>query len=158
MPSFVTDGNNGMDAPSAIASGFFINKLYYGLPALFMSGALSFFWRPKVLAQYGNRGSAAIMGGASVGSAVIFGSTFAVWRGMDPYEVNNAMSVGGAIGLFAVIALVLVVNYFKKKEDADILEVAAELQEALEGKKPARKAPAKKVVAKKVPAKKVVKK
>lgn len=149
MPAFVTDGTTGMDAPSAIASGFAISKIYYALAGLFGGYMLSFFWQPAKLKGHGRLGAGAIIGGISVGSAVIFGGALSIFLGLDPNDANIALAVGGGIGIVAVAIVSLLANFFDKREGSDLLEVVQEIR-SVGVKKPTRKPAAKKVAAKKV--------
>lgn len=110
------------------ASGFALSKLYYGIAGLFGGYMLSFFWQPAKLKNHSRAAAGAIIGGASVGSAVIFGGALSVFLGLDPNDANVALAVGGGIGIMAIGIMSFVANFFDKREDQDIVEVATELR------------------------------
>jgi hypothetical protein len=124
------------------AASFIVAKIYYGLAAMFSGYALSFFWQPAKLRNHGRLAAGAIIGGISVGTAVIFGGGLAVYLGMNPNDANTALAVGGSIGIVAVAIISLLANFFDKRENHDLLEVVHEVT--------TRKAPAKKVARKAV--------
>lgn len=137
---------------STAASGFALSKLYYAISGLFGGYFLSFFWQPAKLRQHTRGAAGAIIGGASVGASVIFGGAVSVALGLDPNDANIALAVGGGIGMTAIGIMSFVANFFDKREDKDIFEVATEVRGMAAGNpKPAakKKAPAKKVAAKK---------
>lgn len=119
-----------VDPLSTTASGFAITKLYYALAGLFGGFVLAFFWQPAKLKAHGRMAAGAIIGGISVGCAVIFGGATAVFLGMNPNDANIALAVGGAIGLVSVAIISLLANFFDKRENEDLLEVLKELKGA----------------------------
>jgi hypothetical protein len=153
---------------STAAGGFAISKIYYAIPALFVSLVVVFLRNKPTFKNHGRMATGAIVGGSAVGFSVVFGGALAVWLGMDPQDANIAMAIGGAIGLFSFTLVKVIVNFFDRMEDKDIVEVAAEVRGMVTGNAPQRRevaeipkpapAPAKKKpAAKRAPAKKVVK-
>lgn len=133
--------------PVVTGISFAISKIYYGIAALFGGFMLSFFWMPDKLKEYTPIAAGAIIGGISAASGVIFGGWLAIRLGMDPYDANTALAVGGAIGISAVGIIALIANTFNNRKNKDLLEVVQEVRQAT---KPAvKKTPAKKVVRKK---------
>jgi hypothetical protein len=139
-----------MEPTSTSALSYALSKVPYGLAALFMGMGFIFFRKEQTIRTHGKLASAAIIGGACTGSAVIFGGALAVYFGMDPNDVNTATAIGGGIGLIAVSLLIALANYFDKNEDKDILELVQDVKAAVAN-------PADKLVAKPA-AKKVVRK
>jgi hypothetical protein len=117
-----------MEPTSTAASGFAISKIYYALAGLFGGTALSFFWMPEKLRQHSKLAAGAIVGGISVGSAVIFGGIVAIKLGMNPDDANTALAIGGGVGIVSVAIISLLANFFDKREKKDLLEVIKELK------------------------------
>jgi hypothetical protein len=113
---------------TTVAAGFAISKIYYAVAGLFGGAALAFFWTPAKLSKHGRMAAGAIVGGVSVGSAVIFGGALAVYLGMDPNDANTALAVGGAVGVSSVAIISLLANFFEKREGKDLLEVVNEVR------------------------------
>lgn len=140
------------------ATGFAISKIYYGIAALVVSMAVLFMRKNPRLNNHGRIATGAIVGGSAVGFGVTFGGFIAIYLGMNPDDANVALAIGGAIGLFSFTVVKILVNWFDKMEEKDIVEVAQEVHTVVTSlKKAPEKAPAKKVPAKKVAVKKVAK-
>jgi hypothetical protein len=139
------------------ATGFAISKIYYGLSALVVSMAVLFMRKNPKLNNHGRIATGAIVGGSAVGFGVTFGGFIAIKLGMNPDDANVASAIGGTIGLFTFTVVKVLVNWFDKMEEKDIVEVAQEVRGAVSGTTPAKKAPVRKVPAKKAPAKKAAK-
>lgn len=133
-----------MEPTSTAATGFALSKVYYGISSLFGGFMLSFFWMPERLKKHTPVAAGAIIGGVSVGSGVIFGGALAVYLGMNPNDANTALAVGGGIGLVAVAIVSWLANFFDRRQDKDILEVATEIRSAPKktAKKTVRRKPA----------------
>lgn len=101
---------------------------------------ISPFWQPAVLREKGRLMAAAATGGIAVGSSFVLGGAVAHAAGLDGQDLDVALSIGAAIGILSVFALNAVANYFRKKESADIMEVAAEVR-SMTNSKPAAKRP-----------------
>lgn len=134
-----------MNESTSAALSFISNKLYYGLPALFVSMVVLFLSKKPMLPGHGKAATGVIVGGTSVGCAVIFGGAIAVWFGMSPEDANISMAIGGGIGLSAFTIVKALVKYVDKMEDKDIVELAQEVKGAV---KAVAGTPAKKVVRK----------
>jgi len=141
---------NGMEpTTTTAASGFIATKIYWGLSALFMAMVVLFLKKQKTLAGHGKVATAAIVSGVSVGSSVIFGGSLAIWFGMNPDDVNTAMSLGGAIGLVSFTIIASLVRCLDRLEGKDIVEVAQEVKaDVAKVRAPAKKVPAKKTTRK----------
>lgn len=109
--------------------GFALSKVYYSLSALFMAMVVLFLKKNPTLPGHGKVATGAIVGGVSVGSAVIFGGAIAVWLGKDPNDLNTALAIGGAIGLVAWFVIYSLVKYLDKLEDKDIVEAMKAVKE-----------------------------
>jgi Kef-type K+ transport system membrane component KefB len=112
---------------TAAATGFAVSKIYYAVAGLFGGAALAFFWTPAKLSKHGRMAAGAIVGGVSVGSAVIFGGALAVFFGMNPNDANTALAMGGGVGVSSVAIISLLANFFEKRENKDLLEVVKEV-------------------------------
>jgi membrane associated rhomboid family serine protease len=112
--------------------GFALSKVYYSLSALFMAMVVLFLKKNPTLPGHGKVATGAIVGGVSVGSAVIFGGAIAVWLGKDPNDLNTALAIGGAIGLVAWFVIYSLVKYLDKLEDKNIVEAAKAIKEDIQ--------------------------
>lgn len=122
--------------PAISGISFAISKVYYGIAALFGGFMVSFFYMPAKLKQYTPMAAGAIIGGISVGAGVMFGGWLAIQLGMNPYDANTALAVGGGIGLFAVAAISWLANFFENRKNKDILEVIQEVRKPTKRRKP----------------------
>jgi hypothetical protein len=117
-----------MEPTAAVATSFAVSKLYYAIAGLFGGAALAFFWTPAKLSKHGRMAAGAIVGGVSVGSAVIFGGALAVYFGMNPNDANTALAVGGGLGFASIAIISLLANFFEKRENKDLLDVVNEVR------------------------------
>jgi hypothetical protein len=120
--------------PLSTTISFIIAKLNYGLSALFMSLMVLFLRKTPALQGYGRAATACIVGGFSTGAAIIFGGSIAIYFGMNPNDVNNAMAIGGAIGLVAFTVLKGWAKLFDRVDNKDIIEMAQEVKDTIKGK------------------------
>ena len=120
--------------PLSTTISFIIAKLNYGLSALFMSLLVLFLRKTPALDGYGRAATACIVGGSAVGISIIFGGALAVYFGMNPDDVNTAMAIGGAIGLFSFTVIKAFVKFFDRIDNKDIVEVAKEVKDTIKGK------------------------
>lgn len=116
---------------STAATSFALSKVYYGLAGLFGGAALSFFWQPAKLKQHGKIAAGVIIGGISVGSSVIFGGALAIYLGMTPNDANVALAIGGGVGTSSIAIISFLANFFSKRENNDLLEVAKEVKDSI---------------------------
>jgi hypothetical protein len=133
-----------MEPASTGATGFILSKIFYGIAGLFGGLTLSFFWQPAKLQRHGRIAAGAIVGGASVFCAVVFGSALSIFIGLDPHDANIALAIGGGVGILSVGIISFLANFFDKRENHDILDVAKEVKAVATGtkSKPVRKKPA----------------
>jgi hypothetical protein len=120
--------------PLSSAISFVIAKLNYGLSALFMSLLVLFLRKTPALDGYGRVATACIVGGFSVGIAIIFGGALAIYLGMNPNDVNTGMAIGGAIGLVAFTAVKGLVKLFDRVDNKDIVQMAKEVKDTFKDK------------------------
>jgi hypothetical protein len=120
--------------PLSSAISFIIAKLNYGLSALFMSLLVLFLRKTPALDGYGRVATACIVGGFSVGIAIIFGGALAIYLGMNPNDVNTGMAIGGAIGLVAFTAVKGLVKLFDRVDNKDIVQMAKEVKDTFKDK------------------------
>jgi hypothetical protein len=120
--------------PLTSAISFVIAKLNYGLSALFMSLLVLFLRKTPALEGYGRAATACIVGGFSVGIAIIFGGALAIYLGMNPNDVNTGMAIGGAIGLVAFTAVKGLVKLFDRVDNKDIVQMAKEVKDTFKDK------------------------
>jgi hypothetical protein len=120
--------------PLSSAISFIVAKLNYGLSALFMSLLVLFLRKTPALDGYGRVATACIVGGFSVGIAIIFGGALAIYLGMNPNDVNTGMAIGGAIGLVAFTAVKGLVKLFDRVDNKDIVQMAKEVKDTFKDK------------------------
>lgn len=117
---------------STIGSSLSAGKALTGIAGFFGGLSISFFWQPKKLHQHGKLAAGAIIGGIAVAAAFALGGVVAKQLGVDINEADTALGIGYCIGVLSVGVISLVANFFDKRENQDILQVAQELK----GKKP----------------------
>jgi len=110
------------------SSGFAVGKILSGVAGFFGGLSLSFFWQPKKLHQHGKLAAGAIVGGIAVGASVTLGGVVAMIFGLDFSNSDVALGIGYAVGALSVGVVSFVANFFDRREDKDILEVAKELR------------------------------
>lgn len=138
-----------MEPTSSAAAGYISTKVAAGLSALFMATVVMFVSKKPMLHGKSRLATGAIVGGAAVGSSVIFVGVIAIMMGMNPDDVNVASGIGGVIGLVALTVIKAVVLYLDKFDDKDISEVISEVAQDVKNIKTG--VPVKKPVAKKTP-------
>lgn len=111
---------------AAVASGFALSKIYYGLSALFMAMIVLFLRRTPAIHQHGKMATGAIVGGTAVGTSVIFGGWLTVYAGFNPHDANTALAIGGVIGLVSFTAIKAIVLLFDRMDGKDIVEIVQE--------------------------------
>ena len=121
------------DPISGMASSFAIGKALTAIAGFFGGLSVSFFWQPKKLHQYGRLSAGAIIGGIAVGASFTLGGFIATYLGMDINQADSALAIGYIVGVMSVFVLSILVNFFEKKEDKDILEVANDMQKTVRG-------------------------
>lgn len=113
---------------SSAASGFAIGKALTAIAGFFGGLSVSFFWQPKKLHQYGKLAAGAIVGGIAVAASITLGGIVSHYIGIDVNNADAALAVGYVIGVMSVFVLSILVNFFEKKEDKDIFEVASDVK------------------------------
>jgi hypothetical protein len=126
-----------MEPTSTGATGFILSKIFYGIAGLFGGVTLSFFWQPARLRKHGRVAAGAIVGGASVFCAVVFGGALSIFLGLDPHDANIALAIGGGVGILSVGIISFLANFFDKREHHDIVEVVQEIKAVATGTKSA---------------------
>lgn len=121
------------DPISGMASSFAVGKALTAIAGFFGGLSVSFFWQPKKLHQYGRLAAGAIIGGIAVGASFALGGFIASYMGMDINQADSALAIGYVVGVMSVFVLSILVNFFEKKEDKDILEVASDMQKSIRG-------------------------
>jgi zinc transporter ZupT len=121
------------DPISGMASSFAVGKALTAIAGFFGGLSVSFFWQPKKLHQYGRLAAGAIIGGIAVGASFTLGGFIASYMGMDINQADSALAIGYVVGVMSVFVLSILVNFFEKKEDKDILEVASDMQKSIRG-------------------------
>ena len=121
------------DPISGIASSFAVGKALTAIAGFFGGLSVSFFWQPKKLHQYGRLAAGAIIGGIAVGASFTLGGFIASYMGMDINQADSALAIGYVVGVMSVFVLSILLNFFEKKEDKDILEVASDMQKSIRG-------------------------
>lgn len=144
---------------AGVATAQFVSKTLAGLAGLFGGLSISFFWQPKKLHQHGRFMAGLIIGGIAVSAAFLLGGSIALWIGVDFTNTDVALGLGYVIGATSVGTISFLANFFDRREDRDILEIATELRayKKSHSEKPTKKKPTKKVT-KKVSKKKAAKK
>ena len=107
---------------------YIVTKILYALGGMFGGIAMGMFSKHAQLRQYGNLAAGVMIGGISAGAAVAFGGLIAQSLGLDPRGADVAMAVGTSVGLVALAVIGWLANFFNKRQDKDILEVAAEVK------------------------------
>lgn len=133
------------------AGGFALTKGLSAMAGLFGALSVSFFWRPKAFHEHGKLVAGALIGGIGVGAAVALGGIIIKYFGLDAQSADVALGVGYLVGVLSVGVIGLLANFFKARENKDILEVAQEVR-AIQQPKPkaaAKKAPVKRPRARK---------
>jgi len=133
---------------SSIGVTFVISKALTAIAGFFGGLSVSFFWQPKKLNQHGKLAAGAIIGGISVAASFTLGGIIARETGLDFTDADVALGVGYTVGVVSVGIISFLANFFDKREDLDILEVAQELKKSRVlpvKRKPARKTPIKRV-------------
>jgi cation transporter-like permease len=122
-----------MEPTTSAAGGYFISKLAAGLAALLGSLAISPFYQPKKLHQYGKLTAGAIIGSIAVSAAFALGGVLAHILGVDFQNIDIALGLGWIIGILSVGMVTWVANFLEKREGHDILEVATEVKQTVRG-------------------------
>jgi hypothetical protein len=138
-----------MEPSSTAASGYAASKVAFILGGFIGGLMLSPFWQPAVLREKGRLMAAAATGGIAVGSSFVLGGMVARAAGLNGNDIDVALSIGAGIGITAVFALNAVANWFRKKENADIMEVAAEVRSMTDSKPAAKRSADRRPAAKK---------
>lgn len=107
---------------------YLATKVPFGIGAAFTASVVSTLWVPKKLKRRGAVAAGVIIGGTSVGASFAFGGLLAAQLGLDPKVIDVGVGVGALIGLFAVAVVNWLANFFEKREDKDLMEVAKEVK------------------------------
>lgn len=119
---------------------FFISQILAAFAGLFGGLSISFFWQPKKLHRHGRFSAGLIIGSISVGATFALGGIVSRWLGMNFNEADTAMGLGYVVGAVSVGVIAWLANFFNRREDDDILEVAGELKRVARGVSKARTA------------------
>ena len=115
-----------------------ISQVLAAFSGLFGGLSISFFWQPKKLHQHGRFYAGIIIGCISVGATFALGGLVSRWIGMNFNEADNAMGLGYGLGVISVGVIAWLANFFNRREDSDIIEIAGELKRVARGmRKPA---------------------
>ena len=115
------------------SQSFFISQLLAAFAGLFGGLSISFFWQPKKLHQHGRLSAGLIICSISVAATFALGGLVSRWLGMNFDQADNAMGLGYGLGIVSVGVIAWLANFFNRREDSDILEVAGELKRAARG-------------------------
>ena len=113
---------------SSAASGFALGKALTAVAGFFGGLSVSSFWQPKKLHQYGKLAAGAIIGGIAVAASITLGGIVSHYMGIDINNSDSSLAVGYVIGVLSVFVLSILVNFFEKREDKDIFEVASDVR------------------------------
>ncbi|AVF37489.1 hypothetical protein BV494_18080 [Rahnella sikkimica] len=140
------------------SQSFLISQILAAFSGLFGGLSISFFWQPKKLHQHGRLSAGLIICSISVAATFALGGLVSRWLGMNFDQADNAMGLGYGLGVVSVGVIAWLANFFNRREDSDILEVAGELKRAARGLRargstaalvPATKSPRKRTAANK---------
>lgn len=139
-----------MIEPSTSGStAYALSKLWLAVGGSFGSGALGAVWRPAALDGYGSLTKGVIIGGIGAGAPVMLGGFIATQLGLDPRSADVGMAIGTLVGLCSVGSIVFAANFFKRREDKDVLEIVQEVRSVASPRKtPTRRPPAKRTARK----------
>src|SRR5471032_1035006 len=112
---------------------FFVSQILAAFAGLFGGLSISFFWQPKKLHRHGRFSAGLIIGSISVGATSALGGIVSRWLGMNFNEADTAMGLGYVVGAVSVGMIAWLANFFNRREDDDILEVAGELKRVARG-------------------------
>lgn len=110
-----------------------LNQVLAAFAGLFGGLSISFFWQPKKLHQHGRFSAGMIISSISVAATFALGGLVSRWLGMNFNEADNAMGLGYGLGVISVGVIAWLANFFNRREDSDILEVAGELKRVARG-------------------------
>lgn len=114
-------------------SHFFISQILAAFAGLLGGLSISFFWQPRKLHRHGRFSAGLIIGSISVGATFALGGIVSRWLGMNFREADTAMGLGYVLGAVSVGVIAWLANFFNRREDDDILEIAGELKRAARG-------------------------
>lgn len=117
-----------MEPISNISLSYAVSKLWLAVGGSFGSGALGAIWRPAALDGYGSMTRGVIIGGIGAGAPVMLGGFIATQLGLDPRSADVGMAIGTVVGLCSVGFIVFAANFFKRREDKDVLEIVQEVR------------------------------
>lgn len=112
---------------------FLISQILAAFSGLFGGLSISFFWQPKKLHQHGRLSAGLIICSISVAATFALGGLVSRWLGMNFDQADNAMGLGYGLGIVSVGVIAWLANFFNRREDSDILEVAGELKRVARG-------------------------
>lgn len=106
-----------------------ITKMMLAIGALIGSATVSMFWTPPILREKSRLLAGNMIGGGSVGSAIIFGGFIMQKLGLTASDIDSVLFVGGCIGILAMPVLGWIGNYLHDKEADSIIEVARDIKD-----------------------------
>lgn len=115
------------------SQSFLISQILAAFSGLFGGLSISFFWQPKKLHQHGRFSAGIIICSISVAATFALGGLVSRWLGMNFDQADNAMGLGYGLGVISVGVIAWLANFFNRREDSDILEVAGELKRVARG-------------------------
>lgn len=115
------------------SQSFLISQILAAFSGLFGGLSISFFWQPKKLHQHGRLSAGLIICSISVAATFALGGLVSRWLGMNFSQADNAMGLGYGLGIVSVGVIAWLANFFNRREDSDILEIAGELKRVARG-------------------------
>jgi hypothetical protein len=128
------NNNKGLSMEPVVGVGsLLISKLMTGIAGLFGGVAVSIFWQPKKLREFGLLAGGAILGALSFGFAFVFGGAIANVLNMNINNPDNALAIGTVIGALAVSVVSFVAKWLERKEGQDIAQVLRSVRKDIKG-------------------------
>lgn len=90
--------------------------------------SLSVFWQPEKLREQNRYIAGLIIGGIAVTASVALSGFVAMWIGLDLGNPDIALGLGYIIGALSVGVISFLANYFSRRENKDIVQIAEELK------------------------------
>lgn len=120
-----------LSTTTGLTLGHIINKCLAGLAGMLGGFSLSVFWQPEKLRAQNRYIAGLIIGGIAVTASVALSGFVAMWIGFDLNNPDIALGLGYIIGALSVGVISFLANYFSRRENKDIVQIAEELKKEI---------------------------
>lgn len=109
-------------------NNWLLSRILIALAGAFGAFAVAVFWLPKEIREKSALIRGIVIGGVGVGFSLTFTGWILRVTGVDGANLDNLLAVSAIEGGVSLAVLMWLTNFFKKRENKDLIEVVSEVR------------------------------